>query len=153
MSGNYFNPLKREFLNLSGGTVTGSTLFTQNLSATTYYSGATPLETIIQNISTDVTTQGAFLPLSGGTGGQYNLTGSTTASTMIVSTIIEPQTDNSVDLGTSIRRFRDLRVVNGISVNFTAQTRVTVPEIKLGTETVTENNIILSGYTIDGGSW
>lgn len=48
MSGSYFQPIKREFLNLSGGTVTGNTVFTQGLYASTLsggtiYSGSTNL--------------------------------------------------------------------------------------------------------------
>lgn len=44
------------FLSLSGGTVTGNTIFTSGLSATTfsagtYYSGSTPLETIIASLA------------------------------------------------------------------------------------------------------
>lgn len=46
MSGTYFNPLHRVFLNLSGGTVTGNTLFTQSVSAATFYSGSTNLSDI-----------------------------------------------------------------------------------------------------------
>ncbi len=49
--GIYIFPKLNNFLNLSGGTVTGNTVFTGNLTATTFYSGSTPLETIIQNIS------------------------------------------------------------------------------------------------------
>ncbi len=50
MSGTYFNPLHRVFLNLSGGTVTGDTLFTQSVSAQTLYSGATNLYSIFAGI-------------------------------------------------------------------------------------------------------
>lgn len=51
MSGSYFQPIKREFLNLSGGTVTGDTVFTQglyanSLSGGTLFSGSTNLEDI-----------------------------------------------------------------------------------------------------------
>jgi len=46
----YFTPLKRVFLNLSGGTVTGNTLFTQSVSADTIYSGATNLYDIFAGI-------------------------------------------------------------------------------------------------------
>lgn len=153
MSGNYFQPIKREFLNLSGGTVTGDTLFTQNLSASTYYSGSTPLENIIYNISTGATASGNFLPTSGGTGGPYKFIGNTTADTIFVSTLVEPQVDNIVDLGTPFKRFRNLNIVNGVAVNFTAETRVSTIELKLGNTIVTEDNIILSGYTLEGGSW
>jgi hypothetical protein len=38
-----------DFLSLSGGTVTGNTNFSGNLSGATYFSGSTPLTTIIQN--------------------------------------------------------------------------------------------------------
>lgn len=43
------------FLALSGGTVTGNTLFTQNLSASTYYSGSTSLSNVINNMITGTT--------------------------------------------------------------------------------------------------
>jgi hypothetical protein len=51
MSGSYFQPIKREFLNLSGGTVTGDTVFTQglyanNFSGGTLFSGSTNIEDI-----------------------------------------------------------------------------------------------------------
>jgi len=154
MSGSYFQPIKREFLNLSGGTVTGDTLFTQNLSASTYYSGATPLEEIIIGLvanSTGIT--GNYLAISGGTGGPYDFIGNTTASTLFVSTLVEPKVDNVVDIGTTFKRFRDLNTVNGIAVNFTASTRMTTPEILLGNTIVNEGNIILSGYTLEGGLW
>ncbi len=154
MSGNYFQPIKREFLNLSGGTVTGNTLFTQNLSATTYYSGSTPLEQIIVNLATSSSgITGSYLPISGGTGGPYEFLGNTTASTIFISTAIEPQVDNIVDIGTPNRRFRSLNIVNGVAVNFTAETRISTLELKLGNTMVTENNIILTGHTLEGGMW
>lgn len=153
MSGNYFQPIKREFLNLSGGTVTGDTIFTQNLSATTYYSGSTNLEDLIYGIASGATVSGNFLPISGGTGGPYDFVGNTTASTLFISTLVEPQVDNVVDVGSTFKRFRSLRTVNGIAVNFTAETKITTQEIQLGNTSVTENNIILSGYTLEGGSW
>jgi hypothetical protein len=159
MSGNYFSPIKREFLNLSGGTVTGDTIFTQgveinSLSADTYYSGSTPLEQIIVDLainSSGIT--GNYLPISGGTGGPYDFVGNTTASTIYASTEISPTIDNNVDLGSPIKRFRNLNIVNGVSVNFTASTKIQTQEIILGTTSLTENNIILSGYTLEGGSW
>jgi len=43
MSGIYFHPIKRIFLNLSGGTVTGDTVFTQGLSADTFNILSSPL--------------------------------------------------------------------------------------------------------------
>lgn len=49
--GVYIIPNPKNFLALSGGTVSGDTYFSQNLSATTYFSGSTPLETTIYNIA------------------------------------------------------------------------------------------------------
>ena len=49
--GIYIIPSSTNFFSLSGGTVTGDTLFSNSLSATTYYSGSTPLEEIIYNLS------------------------------------------------------------------------------------------------------
>jgi hypothetical protein len=134
--------------NLDINSVSGTTI-----SGGTIYSGATDVSDLIYNVASNITNAADYLPISGGTGGPYNFTGSTTASTIYASTIIEPTTDNSVDLGTPFKRFRSLNVVNGVAVNFTASTRVTTPEIILGTTTITENNIVLSGYTLEGGSW
>lgn len=131
--------------NLDINSVSGTTI-----SGGTIYSGSTDIGTLITNVSSGLSN---YLPISGGTGGPYNLTGSTTASTMYASTLIEPTTDNSVDAGTTFKRFRSLNSVNGIAVNFTASTRITTPEIILGTTTITENDVILSGYTLEGGSW
>lgn len=168
MSGQYFNPIKRIFLNLSGGTVTGDTVFTQGLTASTLYaenflySAGTNLEIIIKNIAensaTGATSNALYLPLSGGTGGQYYFTGNTTGQTLFVQNNIEPISDNNSDIGSTIKRFRNLNIVNGVSVNFTAETKVVAPTIsattiQLGDTTITENNIILSGYTLEGGDW
>jgi len=159
MSGIYFHPIKRIFLNLSGGTVTGDTIFTEGVYATrlsggTIYSGATELTTIIQNVATSFSgITGAFLPITGGTGGAYKFTGGTTADTVTVVTTIAPSVDNTVDIGSPIRRFRSLNTVEGISVNFTASTSVKTAKLYLGTKTITDTNIILTGQCIDGGSW
>jgi len=163
MSGQYFNPLKRIFLNLSGGTVTGDTVFTQGVTGQTisaddtFFSGGTNLEDIIINIAqsfaTGATINAPYLPLSGGTGGQYYFTGNTTGQTIFIENNFEPTIDNNSDIGSTIKRFRNLNTVNGIAVNFTAETRVTTPEILLGSTIVNEGNIILSGYTLEGGNW
>lgn len=168
MSGQYFNPIKRIFLNLSGGTVTGDTVFTQGLSGLTisaeniFYSAGTNLETIISLIAagaaTGATQNAPYLPLSGGTGGQYYFTGNTTGETIYVQNNFEPISDSNSDIGSTIKRFRNLNIVNGVAVNFTAETKITVPTIsattiQLGDTTIVENNIILSGYTLEGGAW
>jgi hypothetical protein len=55
MSGNYFFPVQRVFLNLSGGTVSGDTLFTQSISAATIFSGSTNLSDIFAQIGQVIT--------------------------------------------------------------------------------------------------
>jgi len=159
MSGIYYNPIKRIFLNLSGGTVTGDTVFTQGLYATrlsggTIYSGSTELETIIRDISSSFSgITGEFLPLSGGVGGPYYFTGGTTADTVTVTTTIMPSVDNAVDLGSPVRRFRSLNTVDGVAVNFTASTKIKTAQLELGNKTLTDTNVILTGQCIYGGSW
>lgn len=55
-AGTYIYPTVRgNFLSLSGGTVTGDTFFSTNLSATTYFSGSTPLQSIIYSAISGVT--------------------------------------------------------------------------------------------------
>jgi hypothetical protein len=118
MPGVYFNPIQRIFLNLSGGTVTGNTTFTQglygeSLTGGTIYSGGTELSLIMAYFASSAN----FLPLTGGTGGPYFFTGNTTGQTMYVSNNL-----------------------------FT-------PLMTLSSLTVSENNIILTGDTLNGGSW
>lgn len=80
MSGSYFQPIKREFLNLSGGTVTGDTVFTQGLYASvlsggTIYSGSTNLEDIFltaSDVSGTTLSEGANILLQQ-TGINYNV--------------------------------------------------------------------------------
>jgi len=77
MSGNYLYPLKRVFLNLSGGTVTGDTTFTQGVSAidlsgeTIYLNGVSLVNTFLQinaAISSATTlVQGGLNTYTGGT--------------------------------------------------------------------------------------
>lgn len=160
MPGTYFTPLHRVFLNLSGGTVTGDTIYTQGLGATylsgdTIYSGGTDLSYIIATIAagSGITVLDRYLAKTGGTGGAYYFTGNTTAQTIYVENLYAPTNDNTVDIGSNIRRFRELNVVNGVAVNFTASTSIMTSTLKLGNTNVTENNIVLSGHTLGGGSW
>jgi len=172
-SGNYFYPIKREFLNLSGGTVTGDTLFTANLSATTIFSGSTNLGDLLNSvISGGTTISSGINTFTAGTllNTSINITGASlndlytsgntnfwqaSATTfsginIYVNSEISPIGDNIVNIGSPIKRFRSLHVVSGVSVFFTATTRVYTPEIQLGGVLVYEDNIVLTGDTIDG---
>lgn len=89
MSGYYIIPIPNDYLNLSGGTVTGGTIFSANLSANTVYLTNTPNNNnlsnyvLVYNSSTgqieyrdasSIGVLGNFLPISGGTlTGQLNV--------------------------------------------------------------------------------
>lgn len=81
------------FLSLSGGTVSGNTNFTLNLSATTYYSGSTPLQTIL-NMFSGSTGSGGF---TGGT-----VTGNTVFATGVTANTLTLNTATLAPLNTNI---------------------------------------------------
>jgi hypothetical protein len=148
MPGTYFNPIRRIFLNLSGGTVTGDTFFTQGVEATylsggTIYSGGTDLSLLITQAIYTATTSAAYLPLSGGTGGEYLFTGNTTGQTIFVEKDIIPIVDNNSFLGTISKKFKELHVTDIIASNLTGTT--------VRATTITGNtiagNVLLSGNT------
>lgn len=150
MGGRYIFP-SGNFLQISGGTVTGLTNFTAGMSGSTVsggtlFSGTTELSEIIQSFVSGGTS-GSFLPLGGGTGGPYLFTGGTTAQTITTTSGITPSVDNTVDVGAQFKRFRSLHAVDGVSTNFTATT------IQLGSRTLTEYNTIITGDTINGGTY
>lgn len=165
----FFKTTSGDFLPLSGGTVTGDTFIQSSLSATTFFSGSTKLEDIFltsgdlsgttsvsEGSNINVNNVGIDYKVSVNDSPSFNnlkISGNTSASTVYVENNIEPQTDNSSDLGTSFKRFRDLNTVNGVAVNFTASTKMYTETLRLGQTDVTENNIVLSGQTIDGGGW
>jgi hypothetical protein len=110
--------------------------------------------------STSSTISDVFIEASGGT----KITFKSDTASLIIDNVISattislggdiiPQVDNAVDLGTPFKRFRNLNVVNGVAVEFTASTKIKTTQLELGNTIVTENNIILSGNTIDGGAW
>jgi hypothetical protein len=95
-----------------------------------------------------------FFSLSGGTiSGQTTFLAGVSGTTVTVNNALRPLTDNSAYLGYSHRRFRELNVVDGVAVNFTASTQIKTQILQLGNTTITENNIILTGDTINGGAW
>jgi hypothetical protein len=152
MSGRYIFPSPPDdFLPLSGGTVTGVTVFSAGVSGSTIsggtiYSGETNLENIFASKSVE-DNFGFYLPLSGGTGGPYEFTGTTTASTIVLSGSITPTVDDVVNIGSPVKRFRSLYTRNGVATSFTAST------IQLGNRTLNENNVVLTGDTIIAGSY
>ena len=134
-SGNYFYPIKREFLNLSGGTVTGDTLFTTNLSAGTIYSGSTNLYDIFLTTAdgNDITrVQNGLNTYTGGTANNPTVN----ISALTINTITASGTSvfsgglsaNTLSGGTIYSGFTELSLVinsqiTGITSNLTS-TRV-----------------------------
>lgn len=72
----------------------------------------------------------------------------TSGGSITIQQNLSPENDNYSSLGSSIKRFKNLNIINGVSVSFTASTN-----IHLGSREMTNYNIILSGDTIDGGTW
>ena len=80
-SGSYFYPIKRDYLNLSGGTVSGGTIFSSGFSANTIYSGNTNLYDIFSTddiFVTGGTYSNGIATFYNNTGGTFSVTGFTT---------------------------------------------------------------------------
>jgi hypothetical protein len=68
-----------------------------------------------------------------------------------------PVTDNTINLGSPIKRFRDINTVSGTTTVWTATTKVYTPELDLGLDSlgnsrvITANNSIIQDDTLNGG--
>lgn len=103
---------------------------------------------------------GAF---TGGTGSCItnlyieNLHSCTTGITLHDSVI--PQNDNTIDLGTPIRRFRDINTISGTTSYWTATVKVITPELDLGNDglgnsrIITANNSVIQNDVLNGGTF
>ncbi len=74
-------------------------------------------------------------------------------------TNIVPNVDNVVDVGTPVKRFRDINTVSGTSTVWTSTIKVTTPTLDLGNDSqgnlrqITANNSIIQEDTLLGGSF
>jgi hypothetical protein len=155
--GRYIYPIRRDYLNLSGGTVSGDTYFSGNLSANTIFISGQTLSNILNDIASgDTVVNGGTNINVTGTGiepivnlnddislNSVYLSGSTTANTFVVKESIEPQNDSFVDIGSIFRKFRNIFVSNANVDKFTGNTVVV-------TETIepTEDNEVSIGTPI-----
>lgn len=70
-----------------------------------------------------------------------------------------PQNDNTIDLGTPIKRFRDINTVSGTTSYWTATVKVITPELDLGNDSlgnprsITANNSIIQNDILNGGTF
>ena len=68
-----------------------------------------------------------------------------------------PVIDNTINLGTQLKRYRDINTVSGTSTVWSATTRIYTPEVNLGldsfgnTRTITSNNSIIQDDILNGG--
>jgi hypothetical protein len=167
------------YLALSGGTVSGATTFTNGLfansiSATTYlnlptdvfvtggtYSAGTT--TFTNNTGGTFSISGFSEPFTGGSGSCItelyieDLFSCNTGITL--NNDIIPNTDNSINLGTPITRFREINTVSGTSTIWSATTRIYTPEVDLGLDglgnsrKIDANNSIIQNDILLGGSY
>jgi len=70
---------------------------------------------------------------------------------------ITPVTDNTINLGTPIKRFRDINTVSGTTTVWTSTIKVYTPELDLGLDslgnqrTITANNSVIQNDILNGG--
>lgn len=70
-----------------------------------------------------------------------------------------PLNDGSSDLGSPVKRFRDVNTISGTSTVWTSTNKIITPELNLGldssgnTRTITANNSIIQNDILNGGSY
>ena len=86
-----------------------------------------------------------------------NLHSCTTGITLYDDVIPEP--DNTINLGTSLKRFRDINTVSGTTTYWTATVKVITPEVDLGNDSlgnpriINANNSIIQNDILNGGTF
>jgi hypothetical protein len=124
----------------TGGTVNGLTTFTAGLSATTI-SACTSVQT------------NKLVSCSGDT--QISLSSGQT----IFNTTLNPNIDATIDVGTSLKRFRDINTVSGTSTVWSSTVKVSTPTLDLGNDSlgnsrqITANNSIIQDDALLGGTY
>lgn len=77
----------------------------------------------------------------------------------IFNTSIVPETDDTIDVGTAFKRFRDINTVSGTSSVWTSSVTVITPNLDLGLDSlgnsrqITANNSIIQNDTLMGGTY
>jgi len=126
------------------GDITGNTM-----SATTYYGDGSNL-TGIDNT------------FSGGSGNcitDFYVTNIHGCSPITLHDELIPSVDNSLSVGTPLKRFREINALSGRTTVFTATTRVTTPILDLGfdssgnTRIITANNSVVQDDILFGGGY
>ena len=77
----------------------------------------------------------------------------------IFNTNITPENDEEIDIGTNLRRFRDINTVSGSSTIWTSSIKINTPNLNLGLDSlgeyseITANNSIVQNDILYGGSF
>jgi hypothetical protein len=80
-------------------------------------------------------------------------------SGITLSSDITPNSDNTINLGTPIKRFRNINTVSGTTSYWASTVKVITPEIDLGldssgnTRTITANNSVIQDDILNGGNF
>jgi hypothetical protein len=70
---------------------------------------------------------------------------------------VKPIDDGTIDLGTPVKRFRDINTISGTTTYWTATYRVSTPRLNLGTDNlghpreITADNSIIQNDILSGG--
>ena len=159
--GSYIKPINLSFLNLSGGTVTGDTYFTQNLSATTFYGDGSHLSNIHDFFTTSGTYSDGVATFYRNDGIAYQVSGFTSTDTFVSgfsysnNNITLSQTMGKSDLFISINLMTGL-TINGIlssttiSSDFINSGSTNINEIFITPERSNSLYVFKSGDTITG---
>ena len=80
-------------------------------------------------------------------------------SGITLSSDITPNIDNTINLGTTIKRFREINTVSGTSTIWSATTRIYTPEVNLGldssgnTRIITADSSVIQNDELFGGTF
>ena len=72
---------------------------------------------------------------------------------------ITPVNDNVINLGTQIKRFRDINTLSGTTTVWTSTIKIYTPELDLGLDNlgnqriITANNSVIQNDTLNGGTF
>lgn len=124
-----------------------------------------PIATVVQSLTANTIVTGSLTieddlyNCSSGSTAFFNTISACTDNTINVGANLVPTVDNTFDVGTPIRRYREVNTVNGMSSIWASTVRVVTPEVTLGYDSMGElrilnaNSSILQNDVINGGSY
>jgi hypothetical protein len=178
---NQILPCSGDTVNINGninilGNVSGTTFYGDGSNLTgiigssdnyvsggTYNTGTTSIDFVGTNSATTFSVNLSNVIFTGNTSGDCitdlyisNLYG---CSPITLHDDIVPNTDGNLNLGTAVKRFRDINTISGTSTVWTSTTKVITPNLDLGldssgnTRIITADNSIIQNDILNGGSY